>query len=252
MKLHFRKFGEGEPLIILHGLFGSSDNWQTLAKSFSEKFTVYLVDLRNHGHSDFNDEMNYEVMKNDLFEFLQDEKINRFNLMGHSMGGKVALFFAQSFPQYIDKLIIVDMGLKKYPPHHTVIFEAMFALDLNKITSRKEAEELLKQKISDFGVLQFLLKNLYWKEPEKLAWRFNLEVLNRDIENILIGIPEGTIESETLFIRGEKSNYILDEDFDTIHEQVPNSKFVTIAGAGHWVHAEAPKLFSEAVLNFLN
>lgn len=251
MKLNYRIIGEGKPLIILHGLFGSADNWQTLARAFAEKFKVYLVDLRNHGHSEFSDVMNYEVMCNDLKELMDDEKLAKATILGHSMGGKVALFFAQNYPDYADRLIIADMGLKKYPPHHGVLFDAMLSLDLEKIKTRKEAEEFLKTKITDLAVLQFLLKNLYWSDKEQLAWRFNLKVLNKEIEQILGAVPPTKIFCETLFIRGEKSNYILDSDFESIREQVPQAKFETINGVGHWVHAEAPKVFLDLVLNYL-
>lgn len=252
MNLHYRKLGQGQPLVILHGLFGTSDNWQTLAKGFGEKFEVFLVDQRNHGHSPHSDEMDYFAMSADLKELFDAENISHAVLLGHSMGGKTAMFFAQEYPQLLDKLIIADMGIKKYPPHHQLIFEALLAVDLDKVNTRKEAEEIITRHISDKGIAQFLLKNLYWSEKEKLEWRMNLPVLYRDIENILEAVPGKVCAVKTLFIRGEKSNYILEKDWSSIQEIFPNSELKTIDGVGHWVHAEAPKVFFEMVMEFVS
>lgn len=259
MKLNYRILGEGQPLIILHGLFGSADNWQTLAKGFAEKNKVVLVDMRNHGHSPHTDEMNYDAMAEDIYELIQEEKLENSILMGHSMGGKAAMFFAQKHENLLDKLIVVDMGLKKYPPHHQIIFDALLSLDFDLIKTRKEAEEQLKKTITDFGVLQFLLKNIYWVSSSKdsdtkdqLAFRFNLHVLYREIEEILEAVPPRKVNVNTLFIRGEKSNYILEDDFEKMKEQFPNSTIETILGAGHWVHAEKPKEFFELISEFIN
>lgn len=251
MKLHYRSFGEGKPVLILHGLFGSSDNWQTLSKTIAENRKVYLVDQRNHGHSAHVDEMNYDAMAEDLSELIRDEGLEKVSLIGHSMGGKTAMYFAQRYSERLDQLIVVDMGLKKYPPHHQVIFDAMLAVDLHSVKSRKEVEETLRSYIQEPSVIQFLLKNLYWSEKEQLDWRFNLHVLYREIEEILQALPSGVVKVPTLFIRGERSNYILDGDFESIAHQFPDSKIVTIPNAGHWVHAEAPALFLEAVMEFL-
>lgn len=243
--------GSGQPLVILHGLFGTSDNWQTLAKAFAEKNTVYLVDQRNHGHSPHSDEMDYFAMADDLKELFDENKLENVVLMGHSMGGKTSMFFAQQYPRLLDKLIVADMGAKKYPPHHQLIFEALLDVDLEKVKTRREVEDIIKSHIQDNGVIQFLLKNLYWTDKEKLAWRMNLPVLHRDIEQILEAIPPKTCDVNTLFIRGEKSNYILESDWDDIQSQFPNSKLETIMGAGHWVHAEAPKEFYKIVSEFI-
>ncbi|HLP14592.1 MAG TPA: alpha/beta fold hydrolase [Flavobacteriales bacterium] len=252
MKLHYRKLGEqGQPLVILHGLFGTSDNWQTHAKMFATNYVVYLVDQRNHGHSPHTDEMDYFAMSADLKEIFDEEKITNAILMGHSMGGKTAMFFAQEFPHLLDKLIVVDMGIKKYPPHHQLIFEALMAVDLDKVKTRKEVETIVSSYFQDQTVIQFLLKNLYWGDKEQLAWRMNLQVLYRDIENILAAIPAKKVNVPTLFLRGGKSNYVLDEDWGEITEHFPNATIQTIDKAGHWVHAEAPKEFYETVKNFI-
>ena len=251
MKLNFRRSGDGEPLIILHGLFGSLDNWQTISKKFAENFTVYLVDQRNHGHSPHSDEMNYFAMADDLAELMESENISKANLLGHSMGGKTILFFAQNYAEKIKKMIVADMGMKRYPPHHDVIFNALLSADLEKLKTRKEVEDHVEQYISDPAVVAFLLKNLYWKEKDQLAWRMNLQVLYREIDEILTSVPDKEITSPTLFIRGGKSNYITDDDMEKIRQQVPQAAFVTIEKAGHWIHAEAPREFYEAVMNFL-
>lgn len=250
MKLHYREMGEGQPMVILHGLFGFSDNWQTHAKKLAEYYRVILVDLRNHGHSEWSDAFSYDLMAEDIKELFDDLGLRKVILVGHSMGGKVAMLFAQKYDEYLEKLIVVDIGVKAYPMHHQHILAGMHAIDLEKIKVRSEAEAILKEHIDSDGVRQFLLKNLYWKEKGQLAWRMNLSVLEREMENILSALPEKEVMLPTLFIRGELSNYILDEDFDHIEELFPDSDLITINGAGHWVHAEAPDEFMDAVLGF--
>lgn len=248
MKLHYKILGEtGKPIIILHGLFGTSDNWQTLGKEFSKNHKVYLVDARNHGLSPHDDEMSYVAMANDLKELIELEKIEKPIVIGHSMGGKIAMYFAQLYPELLDKLIVVDIGTKKYPPHHQQIFDALLSVDLNMINTRKQAEEIVSKHYSDKTMIQFLLKNLYWIEEGKLAWRMNLPVIIREIDNILVAVPQKNCNVSTLFIRGEKSNYILDDDWKGIQEIFTNSKLETIENTGHWVHAEAPMEFSNLV-----
>ncbi len=250
MKLHFRELGSGQPMIILHGLFGFSDNWQTHAKKFAEYYRVILVDLRNHGHSDWSDEFSYDLMVEDLKELCDDLQLKNILLIGHSMGGKVAMLFAQKHKEILDKLVVVDIGVKAYPMHHQHILAGMHAINLETIKVRSEAEAILKQYIDSDGVRQFLLKNLYWKEKGQLAWRMNLSVLEREMENILSVLPEKEVMLPTLFIRGELSNYILDEDIEQLEDQFPDSEIVTIKNAGHWVHAEAPEEFVDSVLGF--
>ncbi|MFI5204260.1 MAG: alpha/beta fold hydrolase [Flavobacteriales bacterium] len=250
MKLHHKILGEGEPLIILHGLFSTLDNWQSLAKKYAEHFKVILVDQRNHGHSPHSDEMSYELMVEDLFELMNDLRIEKTNIIGHSMGGKTAMFFAQQYPGLVEKLVVADMGLKKYPPHHDEIFESMLTMDFNVITTRKKAEEHIRTFFTDNGVIQFLLKNLYWGDDQKLAWRMNLHVLNKKIENILAGVPQKKCEVETLFVRGSKSNYIEDADWKEIKTLFPRSTLSTL-NTGHWVHAEDPQGFYDITKEFL-
>lgn len=250
MKLEHRILGEGQPLVILHGLFGYSDNWQTLGKKLAEYYQVILVDQRNHGHSPWSENFTYDLMAKDLLELFEDLKLENVILLGHSMGGKTAMRFAQLFPDFLQKLIVVDIGVKTYPSHHDQILAGLHAIDLTTITSRSDAEDAMKVHISSFGVRQFLLKNLYWIEKGKLAWRMNVPVLEREMNAVLEGLPEAEVLLPTLFIRGTESDYVLDEDFKTLENRFPDTQFVSIENAGHWVHAEAPDEFLEAVLSF--
>ena len=253
MKLFYREYGSGQPLIILHGLFGQSDNWNTLAKQFSENgFEVFIVDLRNHGLSPHSNDWNYKVMSEDVLELMNENNLQNVVLLGHSMGGKVAMQFAIDNASFLDKLIVVDISPKYYPLHHQSVLEALQAIDFNFIKTRREAEEVLNKYISDFGTKQFLLKNIYWKEDGQLAWRFNLSVIVKNIENVGEATPtEKSCDIPTLFIRGEKSNYILDTDINLIQDTFPKSMLETIPNAGHWVHAEKPKEFFDCVINFI-
>lgn len=250
MKLHYREIGAGQPFVILHGLFGYSDNWQTHAKKLADYYRVILVDQRNHGHSDWADSHSYDDMAGDLLEIIHELKLEKIILLGHSMGGKTAMRFAQLHPELLDKLIVVDIGIKTYPMHHNEILNGLEAIDLNQIQTRGEAEEAMLPFVSSPGVRQFLLKNLYWKEKGVLAWRMNIAALSAEMPLILNQLPNTEVMTPTLFIRGALSNYILDEDWDDIEQLFPDSTLETIENAGHWVHAEAPKEFLNLVLTF--
>ncbi|MCE3296906.1 MAG: hypothetical protein K0R65_2620 [Crocinitomicaceae bacterium] len=258
MQLHFREMGEGQPFVILHGLFGYSDNWQTHAKKIADYYRVILVDQRNHGHSGWSEDFSYELMAEDLKELCDQLGLEKMILMGHSMGGKTAMFFAQKYPELIEKLIIVDMGIKSYPMHHEQIIRGLKAIDLSKNPGRSEAEAQLSEHVDSFGVRQFLLKNLYWSDEtkgsdgvKKLAWRMNIPVLEAKMDEILKAVrAEPEVFVPTLFIRGEQSNYILDEDWPEIEAIFPDASLVSVPNAGHWVHAEAPKEFLDLVLGF--
>ena len=252
MKLNFKKIGEGKPLLILHGLFGSSDNWGTLGKEFSKNNSVYLIDLRNHGRSPHSNEMTYSDMANDLLELIKDEKIISPTILGHSMGGKVALMFAKNYPEYLEKLIVADIGLKAYPMHHEEILNGLNSIDLELTKSRSQAQEVIKKHISSLGIQQFLLKNLYWIEKGKLAWRMNLKQIEINIEEILKEINIENSKLNTLFLRGEMSNYILKEDFQDIKAAFPNGEIKTIKNVGHWLHAENPNEFYKLVDEFIS
>ena len=251
MLLHYKELGKGQPLIILHGLFGSSDNWQTHAKKFSSYFRVILIDQRNHGHSEWAEEFNYAILANDLEKLINHLSIETFYLLGHSMGGKTAMYYSQKFTHRVTKLIIVDIGIKKYPMHHQQIIEGINSLRLNLYKTRSEVEHVLLPYIDSFGTRQFILKNLYWKEKGKLAWRMNVKVLEQQMEEILREIPYQEVWTQSLFIRGDQSNYILNEDWEEIERYFPDSNLVTIQNAGHWVHAEQIAEFSQKVIEFL-
>mgnify|MGYP003609577083 FL=1 len=253
MILNSRIEGNGKPFVILHGFLGMSDNWKTLGSQFAEiGFQVHMLDMRNHGKSFHSDDFSYELMANDVKDYCEFHQLENIILLGHSMGGKAAMLLATLHPELIEKLIIADIGPKFYPQHHQTILEGLNAIDFSKQPSRSEVEEIVSKHITDFGTRQFLLKSLYWKEKEQLAFRFNLEVFNKKIEEIGKALPiENIFEKPTLFLRGSKSNYILDEDFETIKYHFPNSEIKTISNAGHWLHAENPKDFYIETMSFL-
>jgi len=254
MILHSRIEGTGTPLIILHGFLGMSDNWKTLATQFATQgFQVHALDLRNHGKSFHSDAFNYEIMMEDVLNYCTFHQLTKIDIIGHSMGGKVAMLLATSYPNLVSKLIVADIGPKYYPPHHQTILAGLNAIDFLKKPTRSEVEEQLSNYIKDFGTRQFLLKSLYWKTPEQLAFRFNLAVFNAKIETIGTALPfENTFLKPTLFLRGDKSDYIVDADFETISHHFPNSKIETVKNAGHWLHAENPTDFFQFAITFLH
>ena len=252
MKLHFKKFGPGPTLIILHGVFGSSDNWKTLANQLKNTFKVYLVDQRNHGLSPHSDEFNYQVMADDLKELLYDEQVEKCILLGHSMGGKTAMNFAVQFPEKIIKLIIVDIAPKKYPPHHQNILNGIRSLILPELNTRKEADDLLSKTIKEPGIRQFILKNLSRNPKGLFYWKINWKAIEDNME--AIGAPllsHALFAGEVLFIRGAKSNYILNEDESLLKKHFPKFNLITIQKAGHWVHAEQPTAVLVVIYKFL-
>ena len=254
MKLAYREFGTGQPLIILHGLFGQSDNWNTLAKSFGEKgFHVFTLDQRNHGLSPHSDVWTYEAMADDLKEFIDDHQLKEPIILGHSMGGKTAMFFEVKYPGIAAKLIVVDMSARGYEPHHNDVLAALNAVNFDEVKTRKEAEAVMTNYITDFGTKQFLLKNIYWKDggSERMDWRFNLKTITESYDNVSVAVPKISSPVEALIVNGEKSNYINEQDVEEFKMRFPNSTFVTVQGSGHWVHAEKPKEFFEAVMGFI-
>jgi len=254
LPLAYREYGSGQALIILHGLFGQSDNWNTLAKQFAEKgFRVFAVDQRNHGLSPHSQEWSYEAMADDLQGFIQEHGLHQPVLLGHSMGGKTVLFHEALFPGQAQKVIVADIAPRAYPPHHDKVLAALHAVDFSVIHTRKEAEEVMHAHLSDFGTKQFLLKNIYWKDSagNQMAWRFNLPVISHSYGNIGVAVPQFFSHTPALVIRGGKSDYVNEADIDDFVERFALLKVETIAEAGHWVHAEKPREFFDAVLNFI-
>lgn len=255
MELYSKIIGEGKPLLILHGLFGMGDNWKTMGKRFAdeENFQVHLIDQRNHGRSPHTEKWNYELMAEDIVEYCKQHHLENIVLIGHSMGGKTGMHLAVKYPKLLDALIIVDIAPKAYPPHHQDIIKGLSALSKEKLTSRQTADKLLKKYIDQSSVRQFLLKNLYWKEKGILAFRMNLSVIKDKIEEVGDVIADDACyEGRTFFIKGEQSNYILNSDKELLKHHFPKSQLLTIRNSDHWVHAEKPEEFFQAVIGFLN
>ncbi len=253
MILTYKDYGQGEPLFILHGLFGSLDNWQTLAKRFAEDYHVYIVDQRNHGHSFHADEMNYQVMAEDLLALINHLGLDTINLLGHSMGGKTAMTFSMNWPERLNKLLIADIGPQQYKMHHQKILEALHHIDrIKDLDSRKKADQLMSEFIDEPGVRMFLLKNLHWKEKGQLAWRMNLPVISENMRHIVASVGTEMVHVPSLFLAGGASDYITAEDHMMIQMQFPQSEIIEMMGAGHWLHAEQPDEFYQLVTDFLS
>ncbi|WP_046755119.1 alpha/beta fold hydrolase [Kordia jejudonensis] len=255
MILHSNIIGEaGKPLIILHGFLGMSDNWKTLGKKFAkEGFQVHLVDQRNHGRSFHSDEFNYDILAEDIKHYCDHYNLTSISLIGHSMGGKTAMVFSMKYAAMVEKLVIVDISPKFYPTHHEQILAGLSALQAEMLASRKDAEDIMEKFVPEFGTRQFLLKNLYWKVDKTLGLRVNLQVLINNVEEIGEALSGNTIyEKETLFLKGDKSEYIQIGDELLIHQYFPKATIQEVSNSGHWLHAENPTQFLEKTLSFLN
>ena len=264
MKLFFRKDGSGSPLVIIHGLYGSSDNWINIGKRLAQKHTVYMPDQRNHGRSPFAASHSYNDLRNDLVEFFEQHNIEKATLLGHSMGGKVAMWFAADFPEKVEKLVIADIAPKNYLLLkdnsqfylHQNILLAMQEIDFSTIKSRNDVDIFMSEKIDEARIRQFLLKNIVRDNVSKqYKWRLNAEVLYDYLDEIVSGVNKNWLDDRVpissypvIFIRGMKSKYILPEDEILIQEIYPDARVVDIPNAGHWLHAEQPELFMQAVL----
>ena len=252
MKLFSRVLGEGQPLLIVHGLFGMSDNWQTLAKQFAAFFEVHLIDLPNHGRSPHTDDFSYFHMCEDIIEYISDSNLENAIIIGHSLGGKLAMQLAVTEPQLISKLIVVDISPRFYHIHHDRIIEGLQSLEFTTLKSRSEVDKALSKYISEADVRQFILKSMYWKEKGVLDFRFNLSSISANIANIGEALAEDSCyEKPTLFLKGENSNYIGEHDEDLIFTHFPDANIENIADSGHWLHAENPTQFFEIVMRFL-
>ena len=252
MKLNFRVSGEGPPLVILHGLLGSLDNWVPHAQLLSARFQVFLIDLRNHGRSPHADEFNYDVMAADLAEFIADQNLGPVNLLGHSMGGKAAMRYAQLHPDSVPKLIVVDISPREYAPRYANILDTMHALDLSHFQQRAAVDAALAIAAPDKNIRQFLLKNIGRDDRGSMHWKPNVPAIRANYHEVRRALPTApSFVGPTLFVRGGKSDYLPDEDVPLIRQTFPAAQVETIANAGHWVHAEAPEQFIQIITGFL-
>lgn len=252
--LHSSILGKGPPLLILHGFLGMSDNWKTLGNKYAESgFQVHLIDQRNHGRSFHSQDFDYTFLALDLKNYMEYQGLRSAHILGHSMGGKTAMQFAVTNSERVKKLLVADIAPKYYPPHHQEIINALGTLDFTEVRSRSAADQKLAESLSDFGIRQFLLKNLYWVEKGQLGLRVNIEVLKDKMEEIGENIfGTDSFHGPTLFLRGSRSEYIQENDTSSILKHFPNASVGTVANAGHWLHAENPRDFFEQSLKFLN
>jgi pimeloyl-ACP methyl ester carboxylesterase len=251
MKLFFQEYGTGQPLVILHGLLGSLDNWHTLSRTFADSFRVLAVDLRNHGRSPHSDLFTYEAMAEDLTELLDHLKIPSAHLLGHSMGGKTAMQFALSNPSRVDRLIVVDIAPREYPRLHDEILDALASVNLNAAASRQHVDDELWKKNPDFPVRRFLMKNLTRDSAGAFLWKANLQAITNNYIEIAREITSTLpFPKPTLFVKADQVSYVLDSDIPMIKKLFPKAQIVGV-NAGHWIHAEAPTVFADIVMSFL-
>jgi esterase len=254
VKLFRHTLGDGPPLVILHGLFGISDNWMSVGKALAGCYRVIIPDLRNHGRSPHAEAFGYFPMMEDLLEMLEESDYQSVILLGHSMGGKLAMHFAVQYPEMVQKLIVVDISPRqtRVRQTHLRMLHAMNAIDFDQITSRQEVEMILADHIETEALRLFVMKNLIRIDRQRFAWRINLGAIERNIDEIMEGIPAGSgFDQPTLFIRGGDSDYITGEDLPVIRMMFPHHQMVTIPEAGHWVHADQPEEFLMILMNFL-
>jgi esterase len=255
MTLHFNAYGSASSpaLIILHGLFGSSDNWHSFAQKFGEHFRTFTLDARNHGRSPHSEQFDYHAMAADVAEWMRQQHISSAFLLGHSMGGKTAAMTALLYPELVDKLVVVDIAPRSYKAHHDQVFDALTSLDVEAFQYRKDIDEVLSRKIPEVSVRQFLMKNLARDEAGRFRWKMNLGVIEKNYARINEELPqEYQFHRPTLFIRGSNSEYIQMDDLPLMHKLFPQAEITTIAHAGHWVHIDAPEDFTRTVLEFLS
>lgn len=251
MKLHYQDSGEGHPLIIIHGLFGSADNWRSMARYFSRFYRVISVDLRNHGRSPHSDTQDFASMAADIEQLCSDLGLHKVRVLGHSLGGKVAMQFAAEQSAWVEKLVVVDISPRRYFSEHTPLMDAMLALDLKKLDSRSAVDAALADTVTDKSVRQFLLMNLQ-SGDEGLYWRINLPALKANYPQLMAPVCENaTVSANSLFVYGSSSEYVTDDDRALIRQQFPQAQFQAIEKAGHWVHAERPQQFKQVVEEFL-
>lgn len=251
MKLFYRELGQGQPIVILHGLFGSSDNWLTQSKLLSSRYRVLSLDLRNHGQSPHSDEFDYPTMVKDLLEFFDEHGLQDTVVIGHSMGGKVAMNFAVAHPDRLSKLVVVDISPKAYDLEHYTIMDGLKAINIDSMKSRNDADAALATFVPEADIRQFLLKNLQRRPEGGFRWKLNLPAIDRNLRKIGFDLQyDGAFEKPTLFVRGARSKYVLDEDMTRIRQFFPAAELRTLA-TGHWVQAEKPEEFVQVVQDWL-
>jgi len=262
MKLFYRKLGAGKPIIILHGLYGSSDNWMSIARTLSVDYEIWLLDIRNHGHSPHSNEHTYYSITIDLIEFVKEHQLNNFTLLGHSMGGKAAMYFADSYPELISNLIVIDIAPKSYlfslelnsnTLNHKQIMQGMLALDFNGIKKREELERSLALKLNNEKIRHFLMKNVKRNSDMSFCWTLNIKALYLNIENILAEFkPLNPVKSNkfpVLFVKGSESDYINNLDTKDINSIYANLNIVEIQHAGHWLHVDQPARLCDLIFS---
>lgn len=250
--LHHTVSGQGEPLILLHGLFGMSDNLTSVARLLSGYFTVYCLDLRNHGRSFRADSMRFEEMAADVLAFMDSHDISKAHLLGHSLGGKVAMQLALMAPERVMRLVVADIAPVAYRGNHDEVFAGLNALDLDNLVSRREAEEVLKQHIEEQGVRLFILKSLARSKAGAFSWRLNIEGIQASYNDLRAGLDSPQpFTGPTLFIKGELSPYIQTDHREDIERLFPQARLKIIQNTGHWLHAEKPVAFNNVVKQFL-
>jgi len=263
----YRKYGKGKPIIILHGLYGSSDNWIPIAKELSDNFEIFVIDQRNHGRSPHFDEHNYKLLCNDLYDFILDKNIIKPTILGHSMGGKTAMFFANKYPEIVKNLIIVDISPFSYKNlinkseltlSHLNIINTLYNIDLERAKSIIDIKNQIRKNIKEERLINFLVKNIKHNSNKTYSWKFNLKTLRNELPNILDGFEKNSslnsnikINIPCLFIKGKDSNYISNEDKIDIMDVFTESQIISIPNSGHWVHAEQKEKFVELVRNYL-
>jgi len=264
MKLFYRKFGNGPPLIILHGLYGSSDNWVSLGQRLGGFYTVILPDMRNHGQSPHSEIHDYESMARDIKELAGELKLDKIFLAGHSMGGKCAMVFSALYGEMLSGLLIADISpvadekrIEEATTEHLGILSAMQSIDLKRYKRREEIDDVLSVSIGHSATREFILKNLRRKPEGSFIWKINIKSLLANIHEIT-GTPEVLqVLKEQLtgfpvvFLRGEKSGYIRESDFSEITRIYPAADIITVPGAGHWLHADNPDFVVNAFKNLV-
>jgi len=257
MKLFYRQIGSGEPILVLHGLFGSSDNWMTIANGLKEIGQIYLVDMRNHGRSPHSTVLDYTAMTEDIYEFLADLSLRQVSIIGHSMGGLTAMNFTLIYPHRVKKLVVIDIAPRIYPIHHQNIVDGLLAVNIAKIKTRQQADEQLAGHIEQASTRQFLLKNLYRSTDGKYSWRLNLPVIAQNLVNMGAGLTTAALEQPPfqepcLFIRSALSDYIQEEDKLHIKKLFPVAEIITVENTTHWLPAEDPETVLSILKTFIN